>query len=194
MLPFVESLVRQITLTTLLDIAITAILIYWLFSLIRGRVPSRLVIGVSVLFGHLRPAQLLACGCSPGSSRPGRSWGSSRSSWCSSRSSGEPWSASGASAPGLGRRAVRAARGSSRSRAWSPRPPGAAREGHGALIVLERETGLEEIAETGVMLHSDLSHELLTTIFTPRTALHDGAVIVRGGDMLAAARCCRSPR
>ena len=35
MLPFVESLVRQITLTTVLDIAITAIFIYWLFSLIR---------------------------------------------------------------------------------------------------------------------------------------------------------------
>jgi diadenylate cyclase len=61
------------------------------------------------------------------------------------------------------------------------------REGHGALIVLERETGLEEIAETGVMLHSDLSHELLTTIFAPRTELHDGAVIVRGDGILAAA-------
>ena len=60
-------------------------------------------------------------------------------------------------------------------------------EGHGALIVLERETGLEEIAESGVMLHSDLSHELLTTIFAPRTELHDGAVIIRGGDVLAAA-------
>ena len=37
------------------------------------------------------------------------------------------------------------------------------------------------------MLHSDLSHELLTTIFAPRTELHDGAVIIRGGDVLAAA-------
>jgi diadenylate cyclase len=61
------------------------------------------------------------------------------------------------------------------------------REGHGALIVLERETGLGEIAETGVMVHADLSHELLCTIFMPRTELHDGAVIIRGDSVLAAA-------
>src|SRR6185369_4839394 len=61
------------------------------------------------------------------------------------------------------------------------------REGHGALIVLERETGLEEIAETGVMVHADLSHELLCTIFMPRAALHDGAVVIRGDQVLAAA-------
>ena len=52
--------------------------------------------------------------------------------------------------------------------------------GFGALIVIERETGLEEIAETGVMVHGDLSADLLEAIFTPRGALHDGAVIIRG--------------
>ena len=36
-------------------------------------------------------------------------------------------------------------------------------EGHGALIVIERETGLEQIAETGVMIHGDLSADLLRT-------------------------------
>ena len=51
MLPFVESLVRQITLTTLLDISITALFIYWLFSLIRGTRAVTLVIGVSILLG-----------------------------------------------------------------------------------------------------------------------------------------------
>ena len=59
-------------------------------------------------------------------------------------------------------------------------------EGHGALIVLERETGLEEIAETGVMIHGDISADLIRTIFSPRTALHDGAVIIRGETILAA--------
>ncbi len=59
-------------------------------------------------------------------------------------------------------------------------------EGHGALIVIERETGLEEVAETGVMVHGDLSADLLRTIFSPRTALHDGAVIIRGDTVLAA--------
>ena len=46
MLPFVESLVRQVNLTTVLDIAITAVFIYWLFSLIRGTRAVTLVIGV----------------------------------------------------------------------------------------------------------------------------------------------------
>ena len=59
-------------------------------------------------------------------------------------------------------------------------------EGHGALIVLERETGLEEIAETGVMIHGDVSADLLRTIFSPRSPLHDGAVIIRGDRILAA--------
>jgi len=59
-------------------------------------------------------------------------------------------------------------------------------EGHGALIVLERETGLEEVAETGVMIHGDVSADLIRTIFAPRTALHDGAVIIRGEMILAA--------
>ena len=52
--------------------------------------------------------------------------------------------------------------------------------------MIERETGLEEIAESGVMLHADLSADLLVTIFMPRTALHDGAVIVRGEQIVAA--------
>jgi uncharacterized protein (TIGR00159 family) len=56
----------------------------------------------------------------------------------------------------------------------------------GALIVVERETGLEDMAEGGVMLHAELSSELLRTIFTPRSALHDGAVLVRGEQVVAA--------
>ena len=59
-------------------------------------------------------------------------------------------------------------------------------DGHGALIVIERETGLEEVAETGVMIHGDLSADLLRTIFAPRTPLHDGAVIIRDDSILAA--------
>jgi hypothetical protein len=59
-------------------------------------------------------------------------------------------------------------------------------EGHGALMVIERETGLEQIAETGVMIHGDLSADLVRTIFSPKSPLHDGAVIVRGDRILAA--------
>jgi diadenylate cyclase len=61
-----------------------------------------------------------------------------------------------------------------------------AADGHGALIVLERETGLGEIAETGVAIHGDLTADLLRTIFSPKAALHDGAVIIRGEQILAA--------
>jgi diadenylate cyclase len=58
---------------------------------------------------------------------------------------------------------------------------------HGALIILERETGLQEYADTGIHLDADYSVELLLTIFDPHTPLHDGGVIVRSGRVLAAA-------
>jgi hypothetical protein len=57
----------------------------------------------------------------------------------------------------------------------------------GALIVIERETGLEDFAETGVMIHADLHADLLRTIFTPHAPLHDGAVLIRGEKVIAAA-------
>jgi len=57
----------------------------------------------------------------------------------------------------------------------------------GALIVLERQTGLQEFVESGVALDADVSYELLLTIFNPNTTLHDGAVIVREARILAAA-------
>ncbi len=58
---------------------------------------------------------------------------------------------------------------------------------HGALIVLERDTGLQDYVETGVELDALVADELLLTIFFPKTALHDGAVIVRGNRIVAAA-------
>jgi len=58
----------------------------------------------------------------------------------------------------------------------------------GALIVLERETGLKDIIETGVRVNAEISLELLLTIFFPNTALHDGAAIIRQ-DRVVAAGC-----
>jgi diadenylate cyclase len=58
---------------------------------------------------------------------------------------------------------------------------------HGALIVLERETGLQEFVDSGVLLDAAITSELLVTIFDPHTMLHDGAVLVRRGRVLAAA-------
>lgn len=57
----------------------------------------------------------------------------------------------------------------------------------GALIVFERNTGLQDIIETGVALDAIVSRELLLTIFFPNTALHDQAVVIRGGRLAAAA-------
>ncbi len=61
------------------------------------------------------------------------------------------------------------------------------RRRHGALIVIERDTGLQEYVESGVILDALASTELLQTIFFPNTALHDGAVIIRGNRIVAAA-------
>lgn len=56
----------------------------------------------------------------------------------------------------------------------------------GALIVIERETMLGEIAKTGTVLDSQLSVELIGNIFFPNTPLHDGAMIIRDQRMYAA--------
>ncbi|TAK30298.1 MAG: TIGR00159 family protein [Chloroflexota bacterium] len=56
----------------------------------------------------------------------------------------------------------------------------------GALVVLERETGLQEYIDTGVELDSVVSVELLMAIFSPATPLHDGAVVIRHGRVAAA--------
>ena len=61
-----------------------------------------------------------------------------------------------------------------------------ARQGHGALIVLERDTGLQDVIDTGVPLRAEISVELLTGIFVPGVPLHDGAAIIRGNTVVAA--------
>jgi diadenylate cyclase len=58
---------------------------------------------------------------------------------------------------------------------------------YGAVIVLEREIGLKNFIETGKPLNAQLSSEMLLTLFTPYTPLHDGAAIIRGETIVAAA-------
>ena len=183
----IRSVVEQLSVSAIVDIGITSLLIYWLFSLIRGTRAVSLVIGVSVLFvvyalavsfRMLLLTQILQAGAVVGLfalvvifqpelrralERIGRvgSFG-----WLFS--------------PGETRAAELVAREVARAAAEL------SAEGHGALIVLERETGLEEVAESGVMIHADVSADLLQTIFTPRTALHDGAVIIRDDRIIAA--------
>ena len=58
--------------------------------------------------------------------------------------------------------------------------------GTGALVAIEREVGLEEYIESGIRMDANLTTELLLNIFTPKTPLHDGAVIIRDGRIVAA--------
>lgn len=170
----------------MLDIGITALLIYWLFSLIRGTRAVRLVIGVSVLFVVYFAAQALSLRLLTQILQTGAVVGL--------------FALVVVFQPELRRALERIGRVG--SLAWLFPTENTAAEhvativartatllsadGHGALIVLERDTGLEEIAESGVMIHGDLTVDLLRTIFMPRTELHDGAVIVRGSTVLAA--------
>jgi diadenylate cyclase len=63
-----------------------------------------------------------------------------------------------------------------------------AKDRRGAIIVFERDMGLRDYVETGTKIDAAVSAELLETIFTPHSPLHDGAVVVRG-DAIVAAGC-----
>jgi diadenylate cyclase len=175
--------------TAFVDIALVAIIIYWVFILIRGTRAVRIVIGLSILYAvylvadavHLQLlSTLLQAGAVVGLfaivvvfqpelrralEQIGR-FGSVNRFFVSSDVS---------QADRVAREISRAARLLS-----GPR--------NGALIVVERETGLHDLAsDSGVPLNADLRAELLATIFYHGTALHDGAVIVSGERILAAA-------
>lgn len=61
-----------------------------------------------------------------------------------------------------------------------------AQNGRGGILVIERNINLRGYAETGTPMEATLSAELLETIFTPPSPLHDGAAIVRGNQIVAA--------
>jgi uncharacterized protein (TIGR00159 family) len=63
-----------------------------------------------------------------------------------------------------------------------------ARRRTGALIVLEREAELDKHVEVGVPIDGTVTKELITTIFSPPSPLHDGAILIQGGK-LTTARC-----
>ena len=171
----------------ILDIGLTALLIYGLFSLIRGTRAVRLVIGVTILYAVYVAAQVFGLQLLSQILQTGAVVGLlaivvvfqpelRRALERIGRVGSLGWLMGAGATGAIERVASEVARAAAVLSA----------KRQGALIVLERETGLEDTAETGVMLHADLSAELLTTIFTPRAPLHDGAVVVRGERALAA--------
>ena len=60
------------------------------------------------------------------------------------------------------------------------------REHTGAIMVFEREVGLGDYIDTGILVDAKLSRELIKNIFVPGTPLHDGAMIIRNGRIMAA--------
>ena len=62
----------------------------------------------------------------------------------------------------------------------------------GALIVIERETGLQDVVDTGILLDAEISVALIESIFYPNSPFHDGAAVVQEDRVLAA--CCILPR
>lgn len=177
----------EITPTTIIDIALTALLIYGFFSLIRDTRAVRLVIGVTLVYGVYVAAQFFGLQLLSQILQAGAVVGL--------------FALVVVFQPELRRALERLGRVGSMGWLLSPGQQGVAErvaaevalaatglaaDRHGALIVLERETGLEDAAETGIMLHADLSAELLRTIFVPRSTLHDGAVIIRADRVISA--------
>ena len=171
----------------LLDILLTAILIYLLLRLIQGTRAVRLAIGATIVYAVYVVAQeldlqllsgILQTGAvvglvalvvvfqpelRRGLDRLGRvgSW-----AWLGPADSG-------------GYQRIAALLASAAARL--------SRRRTGALIVVERDTALGDMAEAGVMMNADLSSELLASLFAPGYPLHDGAVIVRDDQIVAAA-------
>ncbi len=174
--------------TSILDIALVAFVIYWLFILIRGTRAVRIVIGLSVLYLVYLGAVLLNLDLlrtlmetaavvglfaivvvfQPELRRALEQLGRI------GRVNRFFVSSEVASAERVAREISRSARILAGSR-------------HGALIVLGRETGLQDLAgDSGVPINAELRAELLVTIFYRGTALHDGAAIVSGEKITAA--------
>ena len=174
--------------TSIIDIGLVAIVIYWLFILIRGTRAVRIVIGLSILYlvylaaifvklellrsllettavvGLFAVVVVFQPELRRALEQIGRI-GSVNRFFVSTEV---------AAAERVAREISRAARILSGSR-------------HGALIALERETGLQDLAaESGVPVHADLRAELLVTIFYRGTALHDGAVVISGEKITSA--------
>lgn len=185
-------LVTRLTPVALLDILVVAAILFWLLTIAQGTRAVPLIRGVLILIAFLvmfstvlpltalryllrtsLPALLLAIPIifQPELRRALEQVGHTRS-WINL-----PFMSTEHPHPGLSaiEELARAAISLGRQRI-------------GALIAIERDTGLQDYADKGVLLDAQLTSQLLINIFFKNSPLHDGAVIVRG-DRIVAARC-----
>jgi uncharacterized protein (TIGR00159 family) len=172
-----EFLAENLTFIDVLDIVLVTIGVYWLLSLIRGTRAVQVILGFLLLIATYGVAQFL--------SLPTLTW--VLDNFLQSAvliaivlfqndirralarvGRGFSLSAQKAQQSQILEEIVRAAQLLSQRRV-------------GALIVLERETGLEDLIEAGTRLDAEVSKDLLASIFMPTSPLHDGAVVIQGG-------------
>ena len=183
MIPTIANL-PHLTVTSVIDILIVAVIIYEFLALIRGTRAALVLIGVSVVilaFYFSRLGQLVTL------------------YWLISRVL--PYAVFALivifapeirqALARLGRRLTLTRTVGSEADAYDDIVMAAnlfSQNQTGALMVIEREIGLRTYVESGVALDAKLSYDLLATIFRPSAPLHDGAVIIRG-DRISAAAC-----
>lgn len=185
MLHVTLPLLPKLTITSVVDIIAVAVLIYQLVLMIRGRHTAHILTGLCTLvvvyliavWAHLELLRSVLAGVAPYSAFALIVIFQSEIRRLLARIGRGRWLGLGGQ---LERREVTdeillAVRQMSEART-------------GALIVMERDIGLRTFIESGVALDASVSRDLLLAIFEPRGALHDGAVIVQG-DRIAAAAC-----
>ena len=174
----------QFTFTSALDVAIISLLIFWLFMLIRGTPAMAVMRGAFIL---LLAAIVLA-----------RVFDLQVLNFLLENSfTGVLIALPIIFQPEIRRALERVGRTGALAFGASPRYPETiealsvavadmSRRRFGALIVLERDTGLQDYVETGVAVDAIASPELIEGIFYPNSPLHDGAAVLRGNRIVAA--------
>lgn len=185
----IQHLLRQLDWMALFDISLVAVVIYYLLVLAKGTRAMQLLKGLAILLAIMKAAQWLALDT--------LSWILGQAIFASAlvvvilfqpelRAALDQLGRGHLEVLGLHRKnavGIEAARTVAEiTKAIEQMATGRI----GALIVLERDTGLDDITATGTPLNASLSQHLVQAIFYPGNPLHDGAAIVKGSTVLAA--------
>jgi diadenylate cyclase len=184
-----KHLYRQLDVVALADIALVAVAIYYLLALAKGSRAMQLIKGLAILLIVMQLAQWLGMDT--------LQWIIRQAIFASAlvvvilfqpelRAALDQIGRGQLEALGFGWHSAVSAEASRSVAEITQAVERLATQRIGALIVIERETGLDDIAATGTPLGARLSADFLVTIFHPGTPMHDGAVLIREGTVLAA--------